>query len=121
MSVTMKNVADSENVGGFGVYMPPGGITGAQYGTLLGRPIVMTEAAPALSSAGDISLCDFSEYIAITKGGVQADQSMHFYFDQNVRAFRFVMRVGGQPWLSAAIARKNGSNTLSHFVALGAR
>jgi len=121
MSVSVKNVAGSENVGGFGVYMPPGGITGAQYGTLLGRPIVMTEAAPALSSAGDISLCDFSEYIAITKGGVQADQSMHFYFDQNVRAFRFVMRVGGQPWLSAAIARKNGSNTLSHFVALGAR
>jgi len=121
MSVAVKNVAGTENVGGFPVYVPPGGLTGAQYGTLLGRPIVMTESAPALSSAGDIVLGDFRQYLAVTKGGVKADQSMHFYFDQNIRAFRFVMRLGGMPWLSAPVARKNGSNTLSHFVALGAR
>ena len=52
---------------------------------------------------------------------IKSDQSMHFYFDQNVRAFRFVFRVGGQPWLSAALARKNGSSTLSHFVTLATR
>ncbi|MBP7625261.1 MAG: phage major capsid protein [Xanthomonadales bacterium] len=121
MSVAVKNVAGTENVGGFPVYVPPGGITGNQYGTLLGRPIVMTESAPALSSAGDILLADFNQYLAITKGAVKAEQSMHFWFDQNLRAFRFVLRVGGMPWLSAAMARKNGSNTLSHFVALGAR
>ena len=121
MAVAVKNVAGTENVGGFPVYIPPGGLTGAQYGVLLGRPIVMTEASPALSSAGDVVLGDFSQYVAITKGQVRAEQSMHFYFDQNMRAFRFVMRMGGMPWLSAPIARKNGSNTLSHFVALGAR
>lgn len=121
MSVKIKNVAGTENVGGLPVYVPPGGLTGAQYGTLLGRPIVMTESAAALSSLGDISLCDFNEYIAITKGAVRAEQSMHFWFDQNLRAFRFILRVGGQPWLSAAMARKNGSNTLSHFVTLQAR
>jgi HK97 family phage major capsid protein len=119
--VKIKNVAGTENVGGLPVYVPPGGLTGAQYGTLLGRPIVMTESAAALSSLGDISLCDFNEYIAITKGAVRAEQSMHFWFDQNLRAFRFILRVGGQPWLSAAMARKNGSNTLSHFVTLQAR
>lgn len=121
MAVAVKNVAGTENVGGFPVYIPPGGLTGAQYGVLLGRPIVMTEASPALSAAGDVVLGDFSQYVAITKGQVRAEQSMHFYFDQNMRAFRFVMRLGGMPWLSAPIARKNGSNTLSHFVALGAR
>jgi HK97 family phage major capsid protein len=121
MTVNVKNVAGTENVGGGPIFLPPGGISGSQYGTLLGRPIVMTEASPALSSAGDIVLADMSQYIAITKGGVRADQSMHFYFDQNMRAFRFVLRMGGQPWLSAAMARANGSNTLSHFVALGAR
>ena len=121
MVVAVKNVAGTENVGGGPIYLTPGGLSGSQYGTLLGRPVIMTEAAPALSSAGDIVLADLSEYITITKGAVKADQSMHFFFDQNVRAFRFVMRMGGQPWLSAAIARKNGSNTLSHFVALGAR
>jgi HK97 family phage major capsid protein len=121
MVVAVKNVAGTENVGGGPLYIPPGGLSGSQYGNLLGRPIVMTEASPALSSAGDIVLADMSQYVTITKGAVKADQSMHFFFDQNVRAFRFVMRVGGQPWLSAALARKNGSNTLSHFVALGAR
>jgi HK97 family phage major capsid protein len=121
MAVAVKNVAGTENVGGFPIFIPPGGLTGSQYGTLLGRPIVMTEASPALSSAGDVLLADFSQYITITKGAVRADQSMHFFFDQNMRAFRFVMRMGGMPWLSGAIARKNGSNTLSHFVALGAR
>lgn len=121
MSVAIKNVAGTENVGGFPVYIPPGGLTGAQYGTLLGRPIVMTEASPALSAAGDVMIGDFSQYITITRGQVRADQSMHFYFDQNIRAFRFVLRIGGAPWLSAAIARASGSNTLSHFVALGAR
>ena len=121
MAIAVKNVAGTENVGGFPIYIPPGGLTGAQYGTLLGRPIVMTEASPALSAAGDVMLGDFSQYITITKGAVKADQSMHFYFDQNIRAFRFVLRIGGAPWLSAAIARASGSNTLSHFVALGAR
>jgi HK97 family phage major capsid protein len=121
MSVAVKNVAGTENVGGFPVYMPPGGLTGSMYGTLLGRPIVMTESAPAVGDAGDIGLYDLSQYIAITKGAVRAEQSMHFYFDQNARAFRFVYRLGGMPWLESPIARKNGSNTLSHFVALGAR
>ena len=46
---------------------------------------------------------------------------MHFYFDQNLRAFRFVYRLGGQPWLSSAIARKAGTSTLSHFVKLDTR
>lgn len=119
--VAIKNVAGTENVGGMPVYVPPGGLTGSQYGTLLGRPIVMTEAAAALGDLGDIVFADLRQYMAIVKGGIRSDQSMHFWFDQNIRAFRFVLRMGGMPWLSAQIARKNGSNTLSHFVTLQAR
>lgn len=119
--VAIKNVAGTENVGGMPVYVPPGGLTGSQYGTLLGRPIVLTEAAAAVGDLGDIVLADLRQYMAIVKGGIRSDQSMHFWFDQNIRAFRFVLRMGGMPWLSAAIARKNGSNTLSHFVTLEAR
>ncbi len=47
--------------------------------------------------------------------------SMHLWFDQGATAFRWTFRIGGQPWLSAPISRKNGSNTLSHFVALQTR
>lgn len=122
MSVKVKNVAGTENVGGVPVWMPPTGLVGGSaFSTLLGRPVIPVESCAALGDLGDIIFADLSQYIAVTKGGVKSDQSMHFWFDQNIRAFRFVYRLGGQPWLSAAISRKNGSSTLSHFVTLAAR
>ncbi len=110
------------NVGAGALYMGPGQMmNGAPSGTLLGRPIVVTEACPTVGDAGDIILADLSKYLTVVKGAVKADTSIHLWFDQNAVAFRFVMRINGQPWLSAAIARKSGSNTLSHFITLEAR
>ena len=88
----------------------------------LGRPVVVTEACAALGTSGDIILWDPKGYLSVVKtGGVRSDVSIHLWFDQSVTAFRFVMRMNGQPWLGAAVARKNGSNTLSTVVALAAR
>jgi len=110
------------NVGAGALYMGPGQLQGgAPSGTLLGRPIVVTEACQTVGDAGDIILADLSKYLAVVKGAMKADTSIHLWFDQNTTAFRFVMRMNGQPWLSAAIARKNGSNTLSHFITLEGR
>lgn len=107
------------------LYIPPqvgGGLAQATpYGSLLGRPIVVTEACASLGTLGDVILADLTQYLAAVKGGIKADTSIHLWFDQNTTAFRFVLRMNGQPWLSAAITRKNGSNTLSHFVILQAR
>lgn len=105
------------------MYQAPNGLpTMGAYGTLLGRPIEVTEACQALGTEGDIILGDMSKYLAVVKtGGVKTDVSIHLWFDQNTTAFRFVLRMNGQPWLSAPIARKNGSNTLSHFVTLQTR
>lgn len=104
------------------LYLAPNGLASASpYGTLLGRPIVVTEACATLGTVGDVILADLSQYLAIVKGSLKTDVSIHLWFDQNTTAFRFVMRMNGQPWLSGAIARKNGSNTLSHFVTLATR
>lgn len=104
------------------LYLPPNGLAGTSpYGMLLGRPIVVTEACATLGTVGDVILADLSKYLSAVKGAVKADTSIHLWFDQNTTAFRFVMRMNGQPWLSAAIARKNGSNTLSHFVTVATR
>lgn len=108
-------------VGGMPLYVPPGGFSAAPYGTLLGRPVITTEACQQLGDVGDIVLAYLGGYFAPYKGGVKSDVSIHLFFDQGVTAFRWTLRVGGQPWLSAPISRKNGSNTLSHFVALAAR
>lgn len=109
-------------VGGMPIYMPPGGLSAAPYATLLGRPVIVTEACSAIGDVGDIILADLSGYFMPYKsGGVKSDVSIHLWFDQSVTAFKFSFRVGGQPWMSAPMARKNGSNTLSTFVTLAAR
>lgn len=111
------------NVGAGALYLPPGGIAnGGPYGSLLGRPIVVTEACAPKGDLGDVILADLSQYLTVIKSsGIKSDVSIHLFFDTNTTAFRFVLRMNGQPWLSTAIARKSGSNTLSHFVTLEAR
>lgn len=103
-------------------YLPPGGLSAQPYGTLLGRPVIATEAAQTLGDAGDITLVDLRQYMTAMKtGGIRQDVSMHLWFDYDVTAFRFVMRVAGQPWWTSAISPKNGSNTRSFAVNLAAR
>jgi HK97 family phage major capsid protein len=114
--------ADGTVAGGGALYLPPNGLaTTPAYGLLMGRPIVITEACATLGTTGDLILADLSMYLTAVKGAVRSDVSMHLWFDQNTTAFRFVVRMNGQPWLSAPIARKSGSNTLSHFIALATR
>ncbi len=104
------------------VYLPPGGVSASPYGTLMGRPVVVTEATNTLGDKGDIILADMSQYMTVAKtGGIRSDVSIHLWFDYDTAAFRFIWRIGGQPWWSAAIDKRDGSNTLSCFVTLDER
>lgn len=94
----------------------------APFGTFFGRPIVVTEHNPALSSLGDVIFADLSMYKTATRGGVHAAMSIHVRFLYEESAFRFSFRVDGQPWLKSAVASaKNASFTQSPFVTLEAR
>lgn len=122
MVVKVLNVAGSENVGGGPVYIPPGGLSGAPYATLMGRPVIPTEACETVGDLGDIVLADLSQYMtAIKSGGVRTDVSMHLWFDYDTLAYRFIFRVGGMPWWNTAIDPRDGSNTRSCFVTLAER
>jgi HK97 family phage major capsid protein len=104
------------------VYLPPGGVSNADYATLKGRPVVPIESCSTLSVQGDIILVDLSQYWAVTKGtDVRTDVSMHLFFDQGLQAFRFTFRVNGQPIWGSSITPENGSNTRSWAVTLDAR
>lgn len=104
------------------IYIPPGGISGSPFGTLLGRPVITSEASPAIGDVGDILLADMSQYLSVVKGGgIRQDVSIHLWFDYDVTAFRFVLRVGGQPWWNSAIARTGNQSSRGFFVTLGAR
>lgn len=103
-------------------YMPANGLSASPYATLMGRPVIPTQACETLGDLGDIALVDLSQYLTVTKTtGIRSDVSMHLWFDYDVTAFKFVMRVAGQPWLSSAISPRDGSNTLSPFVTLAER
>lgn len=102
----------------FPAYLPPGGLSGAPYATVMGRPVIPIEACQALGTEGDIILAIPNQYLVALKGGMRTEVSIHLYFDTDHTALKFVMRVGGQSYWPSAVARQNGSNTLSPIVTL---
>ncbi len=117
----IKNVAGSENVGGFGVYMPANGLLGSDYDSLYNRPIVPLEHCATLGTVGDILECDWSQYVLIEKGGIDVASSIHVQFLYGESVLRFTWRNNGRPLWPAALTPAKGSNTLSPFVALASR
>lgn len=103
------------------VWLPPGGLSAAPYGSLMGRPMFPIEFAQQLGTKGDLMLVDMSQILSATKGGVQTAVSMHLYFDTNEMAFRFTLRLDAKPWWLTALTPKNGGPTQSCVVALDAR
>jgi HK97 family phage major capsid protein len=102
------------------VFMPPGGLSGSQYGSLLGRPVIETEYNPGLGTLGDILLVSPSQYAMITKGGVQSASSIHVQFLTDETTFRFVYRVDGEPSWASAVTAYASTDSISPFVALAA-
>lgn len=90
-------------------------------GILLGRPVLFTEHAMTCGDLGDLQFVNPNGYEAFRKQTVQFAESIHLYFDYNIRAFRWVFRAGGQPVLKAPVSPAHGSNTKSHFVGLAER
>ena len=107
--------------GGVPVYLPANGLSGSPFATLMGRPVIPIEQASTLGDAGDIVLADLSEYLLITKGGIEAAQSMHVRFLYNEQTFRWNYRINGRPSWRTALTPAKGSNTVSPFVTLAAR
>ncbi|SHK48833.1 phage major capsid protein [Paramaledivibacter caminithermalis] len=107
--------------GGVPVYMPANGLAGKPYSTLFGRPVIPIEQCSSLGTLGDIILADFSQYLLIDKGGINAASSIHVRFLYDESVFRFIYRVDGQPIWDKALTPYKGSSSLSPFVALSDR
>ncbi len=104
------------------IYMPPGGLRDSPFGRLLGRPVIPHQVCQTIGDVGDIYLVDLQQYItAIKQGGIRSATSIHMWFDQGITAFRFDMRVAGQPWWSETSAAHHGSFAMSPFVKLAVR
>ena len=92
------------------------------YGSMLGRPVHVTEYCQTFNTVGDIMLVSPDGYaVAVKTGGIQTAASIHFAFDQQLNSLRATMRIGGTPLASTYTARKNGTAYLSHIIAMAAR
>jgi HK97 family phage major capsid protein len=120
MSVAVKNVAGAENVGGFqplGAFTA-GGPTGYM---LLGRPVVITGRVKALSTKGDVILCDPSQIVIGIRKGITIDRSPHAYFSSDRLAIRGKFRGNALPMWDKAQTPQEGSTTVSPYVVLATR
>ena len=119
MTNVVKNVAGTENVGGFG----PGWFTSDANGSfrLLGRPVIVSDRCQAIGTKGDILLCDLRSYLIGMRqaGELLVDHSVGF--KESEIWFRLNVRLDGQPSLSSPITPRVGSATLSPFVSLDTR
>ena len=88
--------------------------------TLLGLPLYVTGALPALNTAGDILLADPSYYLIGDRQSVSIAYSEHYAFVTDQAAWRFTHRVDGQPWLSSYITLEDAATTVSPFVCVAA-
>lgn len=126
MFTPFTNVAGTENVGGFPLYLPSGGLQGTPSGILASRPVERLEFAWPTGTEGDLTLADFGEYAVITKGGagdvpaINTAMSVHLLFDIDATAFRATYRIDGQPWWKEPVTPFRGEvgETWSPFITL---
>lgn len=102
-------------------FMPAGGLSGSPYATLMGRPIVPTEFNEGLGTVGDIALCDFSQMLSISKGGVQEAVSSEVEFLRDLLCYKFTIRVDAKPADDKVVTPYKGTATQSPFITLATR
>jgi HK97 family phage major capsid protein len=107
---------------------PPAFLTGMQAiaGTpkqLLGHPLFVSEKMPSSLSgnsttAGALTLVDFSYYLLGDRQALQFAQSTEYLFGQDMSAFRLVERLDGRSWMRSPLTPFNAGPTLSPIVLL---
>jgi len=102
------------------VYQPATGPTVEGYPALFGRPVISSEYCQTLGTVGDLILIDPSQYMFMDSG-IDAELSLQIRFEESEGAFRYVMRVDGQPTWHKAQTPKNGTTTVSPYVTLATR
>lgn len=116
----LATMALTVGTGGSAVWLTDG--RGAPVLTLLGRPVIMSEKAPAaLGTQGDLSFVDWGMYLVGDYQMMTIDSSPHVKFTSDKTTFRAIARNDGQPWLKSPLTPHNNSATLSPFVTLATR
>ena len=115
----------SPSLGQYLIYKPAGEGGNAR-ATMMGLPVIPIEQASAPGVVGDITLFSGMGYILARRNEVRADSSIHVAFLTGETAFRWMLRLDGQPWWKKPLqpyypAGGTAPPTQASFVTLGAR
>jgi HK97 family phage major capsid protein len=119
LTVVVKNIAGTEYVGGGLAAAVVQGADGVL--RIFGRPVEVTDACSTFTSAGDVILGDLSQYAIGMRSDVRIEIAHEAYFSTDELAWKLRMRLDGLPLASTPTKLRDGTNTVSPFVALGAR
>jgi HK97 family phage major capsid protein len=115
----------SPSLGQYLIYKPAGE-NGNTRATMMGHPVIPIEQAAAPGVVGDITLFAPKGYLLAKRSGIRADSSIHVAFLTGEKAFRFMLRMDGQPWWKKPLqpyyaTGQTAPPTQAAFVTLGAR
>ena len=114
----LRTIKDDE--GNF-MYLAPGSqLNQTPYGLLLGLPVLpLIGSMPALGDEGDIILANLNYYYTLSKvGGMKQSVSQHLYFDKDIQAFKFTMRLDGKCPFTSPIKTEFGNYEMSAIITL---
>lgn len=104
------------------LYTPPGGLSAAPYGTILGRPVIESTLTPIPGDRGDVALVDFSQVALIMRNQARIDFTNQLNFDRDAVNWRLRWRVDAVPiWGNQKFTPRNGGLELSWAAVMGAR
>lgn len=94
-------------LGQWPVFLPGGTVLNQPADRLWARSTIPLEYLPVVGDQNDVLLADLTEYMLIEKEGVQSASSIHLRFLENETAFRFVMRLDGNPMWDVGLTGKD--------------
>lgn len=103
------------------VWLPANSAANQPYDRLLNIPMIPVPQCETTGTEGDIVLADLSQYLLVTRGGLQSAVSMHVAFLSDEQAFRFTLRCNGQLAWDKPRTPQKGSNQTSCIVTLATR
>jgi HK97 family phage major capsid protein len=112
---------DEESTTKTPVYLPANGAAGSPFGTLMGRPVLLSEHASPLGDEGDIILVDLTQYAIGLRSEATLQRSIHEAWLTDEVDYRLIIRVTGLPLWATAITPRHGTNTLSWCITLANR
>ncbi len=91
--------------------------------TLFGHELFISEKMPSGTSsntttAGALSLCNFSYYLLGLRQELTLAMSQEYLFANDLVAYRLIERCTGRVWPQSALSPRNGGASLSPFVLL---